>query len=71
MRKTKRIFNCGNFSLIAALFFTSSCVSIKKEKTNEYSKKTNSVFKTKYAQRSYLKAYNIVLKNLWNTNFEG
>src|SRR3954464_1225978 len=70
MQNEKRFLKWGIFSLIAALLFTTSCSSTKKETTISSSERTYSVFKSRLAQRSYIKAYNIALKNLWDTPYE-
>ena len=61
---------CGNFSLIVALFFTMSCAPAAKELPSSTSQKTHSVFKSRHAQKSYLKAYDLALKGLWGVPYD-
>ena len=70
MGDKKRVGGCGIFSLFMVLLFTTAC-SGSKETSNTSSKSgAVSVFKSRYAQKSYLKAYNVALKNLWEVPYK-
>jgi len=69
MLNKKTTSSCGNFSLILALLFTISCAT-KKETVPSSSSKVHTVFKSRYAQRSYLRAYDIALKGLWGVPYD-
>ncbi|HET6226557.1 MAG TPA: alpha/beta hydrolase [Bacteroidia bacterium] len=70
MQDNKRLVNWGIFSLIIVFFFTTACTTQKKADPLKPSTKTYCIFKSRHAQRSYLKAYNIALNKLWPVPYE-
>lgn len=70
MLNKKMISRWGNFSLIIGLLCMVSCAAVQKETVSPSTPKTYSVFKSRYAQRIYLRAYDLALKGLWGVPYD-